>query len=279
MEDNLRTLDQKVAIVSGSGRGIGRAMALKLASAGAAVVINDIDEAPAAEVKAEIEAIGGRAVTVVGDVTAPDFGDRFVGAALDAFGRLDIVINNAGYALDNFVQKTAPDDFDAMLDVHAAAPFRIIKAAFPHFRDRARIEAEKGEEVFRKVVNISSIVALSGNPGQVAYSAGKAAIIGMTRTLAKEWGRYKVNVNAIAYGVIQTRIVQPVAGDKPAVRIGGREIAMGIPEKLHQAISAQIPLGRWGTPDEAAGAAYLFCTPESNFISGQVITVAGGATG
>jgi 3-oxoacyl-[acyl-carrier protein] reductase len=279
MEDILATLDQKVAIVSGSGRGIGRAMALKLASAGAAVVINDIDEAPAAEVKAEIEAMGGRAATVVGDVTAADFGDRFVGAALNEFGRLDIVINNAGYALDNFVQKTSPDDFDAMLDVHAAAPFRILKAAFPHFRDQARIEAENGEEVFRKVVNISSIVALSGNPGQVAYSAGKAAIIGMTRTLAKEWGRYKVNVNAIAYGVIQTRIVQPVSGDKPAVKIGDRDIAMGIPEKLHQAITASIPIGRWGTPEEAAGAAYLFCTPESNFVSGQVLTVAGGATG
>ncbi|ATE67444.1 SDR family NAD(P)-dependent oxidoreductase [Rhizorhabdus dicambivorans] len=275
----MSSLDGKVAIVSGSGRGIGRAMALKLASEGAAVVINDIDEAPAAEAKAAIEAIGGRATTVVGDVTAADFGDRFVGAALNEFGRLDIVINNAGYALDNLMQKADSDQFEAMLDVHAAAPFRILKAAFPHFREQARIEAENGQEIFRKVVNISSIVALAGNPGQVSYSAGKAAIIGMTRTLAKEWGRYKVNVNAIAYGVIQTRIVQPVAGDKPAVKIGDREIAMGIPEKLHQAISAQIPIGRWGTPEEAANAAYLFCTPESNFISGQVITVAGGATG
>jgi len=272
-------LEHKVAIVSGSGRGIGRAMALKLAANGAAVVINDIDEAPAAEVKAEIEAMGGRVATVVGDVTAADFGERFVTAALDHFGRLDIVINNAGYALDNFVQKTSPDDFDAMLDVHAAAPFRVLKAAFPHFRDQARAEAERGEEVFRKVVNISSIVALAGNPGQVAYSAGKAAILGLTRTLAKERGRYKVNVNAIAYGGIETRIVQAVTGDKPVVKIGEREVAIGIPENLHKAASASIPLGRWGTPGEAADAAYLFCLPESNFISGQVVTVAGGATG
>lgn len=273
------TLDHKVAIISGSGRGIGRAMALKLASSGASIVINDIDEAPAAAVKAEIEAMGGRATIVVGDITAADFGDRFVGAALDTFGGLDIVINNAGYALDNFVQKTSPDDFDAMLDVHAAAPFRILKAAFPHFRERARIEAEKGEEIFRKIVNISSIVAIAGNPGQVGYSAGKAAIIGMTRTLAKEWGRYKINVNAIAYGAIETRMVQPVSGDKPMIRIGDRDVAIGIPENLHKAAGAAIPIGRWGTPEEAANAAYLFCTPESNFISGQVITVAGGLSG
>jgi 3-oxoacyl-[acyl-carrier protein] reductase len=275
----VRTLENKVAIVSGSGRGIGRAMALKLASSGAAVVVNDIDETPAAAVVAEIAAMGGRATMVVGDVTAADFGERFVGAALEQFGALDIVINNAGYALDNFLQKTSPDDFDAMLDVHAAAPFRILKAAFPHFRDQARIEAERGEEVFRKVVNISSIVALAGNPGQVAYSAGKAAIVGLTRTLAKEWGRYKININAIAYGAIETRMVQPVTGDKPVVKIGDRTVSIGIPENLHKAAGAQIPIGRWGTPEEAANAAWLFCTPESNFISGQVITVAGGLSG
>jgi 3-oxoacyl-[acyl-carrier protein] reductase len=278
-EKMMGKLDGRIALVSGSGRGIGRAIALKLASSGAAVVLNDIDEAPAMAVKAEIEAAGGRAAMVNGDVTAADFGERFVGAALSQFGGIDIIVNNAGYALDNVVQRTSAEDFATMLDVHAGAPFRIVKAAFEPIRERARAEAAEGREVFRKIVNVSSLVALAGNPGQIAYSAGKAAVVGFTKTLAREWGRYKVNVNAIAYGAIETRIAQAVSGEKPIVKVGNREIRMGIPEDLHKAAGASIPIGRWGTPGEAADAAWLFCIPESNFISGQVVTVAGGAGG
>lgn len=272
----MNKLAGKVALVSGSGRGIGRAIALKLVAEGASVVINDIDAAPAAAVVAEIEATGGRAVAVNGDVTAADFGDRFVAAALDAFGGVDIIVNNAGYAWDNVIQRADAEQFQAMLDVHALAPFRILKAAFEPIRAHAKREAAEGREILRKVVNVSSIVAVGGNPGQLSYSAGKAALIGMTKTLAKEWGRYKVNVNAVAYGAIETRIAQAVEGKKPVVKIGEREIEMGIPTDLHKMTGAMIPLGRWGTPEEAAGAAYLFCIPESDFISGQVVTVAGG---
>jgi 3-oxoacyl-[acyl-carrier protein] reductase len=269
-------LDKKVALISGSGRGIGRAIALKLASEGAYIVVNDIDAAPAAAVVAEIERTGGRAVAVNGDVTAADFGERFVGAALDVFGGIDIIVNNAGYAWDNVVQRTDREQFQAMLEVHAIAPFQILKAAFEPIRARAKAEAAEGREVLRKVVNVSSVVGIGGNPGQLSYSAGKAAVIGMTKTLAKEWGRYKVNVNAVAYGAIETRIAQAVEGKKPVVKVGERDIEMGIPGDLHKMTAAMIPLGRWGTPEEAADAAYLFCIPESNFISGQVVTVAGG---
>lgn len=168
------------------------------------------------------------------------------------------------------------EQFHAMLDVHAVAPFRILRAAFGPLREAAVKEAKEGREVMRKVVNISSIVGLTGNPGQVNYSAGKAALIGITKTLAKEWGRYKINVNAVAFAVIETRIAQAVTGAKPRVKVGENEIEIGIPAELHQAVTQFVPLGRWGTPDEAAGAVYLLCTPESNFISGEVLVCGGG---
>jgi len=272
----MKRLEGKTAIVSGSGRGIGRAIAIKLAGEGANVVVNDIDDEPAGKVLSEIESAGGTAVACLGDVTQPDFGDRFVSTAIDSFGGLDIIINNAGYTWDNVIQKMSDDQFQAMLDIHAVAPFRILRAAIGPIREFTAAEAKQGREVFRKVVNVSSIVALTGNPGQVNYSAGKAALIGMTKTLAKEWGRYKVNVNSVGFGMIETRIAQPVDGEKPKAKIGEREIELGIPSAIHQTITMMIPLGRWGTPEEAAGAAFLFCIPESDFITGQVLMASGG---
>ena len=265
----------KIALVSGSGRGIGRAIALKLAQDGADVVVNDIDPVPSAEVVAEIRALGRRAESVDGDVTAPDFGERFVGAGL-ALGGLDIIVNNAGFTWDALIARSTDEQFQAMLDVHVVAPYRILRAAAGPFRDLVKADQEAGREVFRKVVNVSSIVGLGGNAGQVSYSSAKAAIVGMTKTLSREWGRYKVNVNAVAYGGIETRMAQAVTGEKPKFKVGEREIEMGIPANIHAAATAMIPLGRWGTPEEAAGAAWLFCVPESDFVSGQVLTVAGG---
>lgn len=269
-------LQGKVALVSGSGRGIGRAIAVKLASEGAAVVVNDIDPVPAQEVVAKIEKSGGRAAICAGDVTAADFGEHIVQAALKTFGGLDIIINNAGYTWDAMIQNQTDDQFRAMLDVHAMAPFRILRAAANHIRESAKREMGEKREVFRKVVNVSSIVGVSGNAGQVNYAAAKAALIGMTHALSKEWGRYKVNVNAVAFGAIETRLGQAVTGEKPKVKIGDREIEIGIPAAMVEASKMFIPMGRWGTPDEAAGAVYLFCIPESNYISGQVTVVAGG---
>lgn len=266
----------KVALISGSGRGIGRALALKLASEGAAVVVNDLDAGPAEEVVAEIEAAGGRAVACVGSVTAEDFGERFVKIALDTFGGLDIIVNNAGYTRDGLIQKQSDEQFQAMLDVHTIAPFRILRAAAEPIRVMAKQEAAEGREVIRKVVNISSMSGTNGNAGQINYSSAKAAMIGMTKTLSKEWGRYKVCVNCVAFGFVETRLTK--ANDDPDTRIEieGKTIQAGVPAATLGALSAIVPLGRAGTPEEAAGGVYLFCTPESDYISGQVILVGGG---
>jgi 3-oxoacyl-[acyl-carrier protein] reductase len=269
-------LNGKVAIVSGSGRGIGRAIALKLASEGARVVVNDLDEAPAAQVVAEIRGTGGEAVACSGNVSAPSFADGFVNTALTNFGGLDIIINNAGYTWDSVVQKMSDNQFQAMLDVHLVAPFRILRAAAEPIRMLAKKEAQQGKEVFRKVVNISSIAGINGNAGQANYSSAKAAVVGLTKTMSKEWGRYKVNVNCVAFGFIETRLTQAMENAGTKVEIGGHEIQVGVPETMRRALPTMVPLGRAGTPAEAAGAVYLFCTPESDYISGEVIVVGGG---
>ena len=272
-------LQGKVALVTGSGRGIGRSIALKLAREGAALVLNDLDGEPAAQVRTEIEALGGRAAVCNGDVTAADFGDQFVRTALDAFGGVDVIVNNAGYTWDNVIHKMSDEQFRAMLDVHLVAPFRILRAAAEPIRAFAKKEAEQGPEVFRKVVNISSIAGLFGNAGQVNYSAAKAALTGVTRTLCKEWGRYKVNVNCVAFGLIETRLTRAIEKENPAggtIDMGGRQIKVGIQPALLETFAQLIPLGRAGTPEEAADAVYLFCSPESNYLSGQVVVCGGG---
>ncbi len=269
-------LQGKVAIVSGSARGIGRAIALKLASEGAKVVINDLDAEPADAVVAEIKAAGGEAVAVNGSVTEPGFADRFVGAAIERFGGLDIIVNNAGYTWDSTIQKMTDEQFQAMLDVHLVAPFRIMRAAAEPIRVMAKKEAEAGREVFRKFVNISSIAGLFGNAGQASYSSAKASLVGLTRTMCKEWGRYKVNVNCVAFGLINTRLTQPIEAQQKTIEIAGHDIKVGVQPQMLEAMGRMIPLGRGGTPEEAADAVYLFCSPESNYISGQVIVAGGG---
>jgi len=266
----------KVALVSGSGRGIGRSIALKLAREGAKVVVNDLDAEPGDAVAAEIRAAGGDAVSVNGSVTETGFADRFVGAAVDVFGGLDIVVNNAGYTWDSTVQKMTDEQFQAMLDVHLVAPFRILRAAAEPIRVLAKQDAAAGREVFRKVVNISSIAGLYGNAGQASYSAAKASLVGLTRTLCKEWGRYKVNVNCVAFGLIETRLTQAIEAEQKTIDVAGREIKVGIQPQLLNTFEKMIPLGRAGTADEAADAVYLFCSPESNYISGQVLVCGGG---
>lgn len=272
-------LDGKTALVSGAGRGIGRSIALKLAGEGANVVVNDLDSDPATAVVDEITAAGGSAVACAGSVTAPDFGERFVGTATGEFGGLDIIINNAGYTWDTVIQKMGDDQWDAILDVHLKAPFRILRAAQPVISKAAKAEKESGIRVHRKVVNISSIAGLYGNVGQVNYSSAKSGIIGMTRTLAKEWGRYNVNVNAVAFGFIETRLTEVAANGDATIDIEGREIKVGVNPQLLETLKATIPLGRPGTPDEAAGSVVMFTYPESDYISGQIIVTGGGFEG
>jgi len=269
-------LQGKVAIVSGSGRGIGRAIAMRLAGEGARVVVNDLDAGCADEAVAAIRAAGGEAVACVGSVTAEGFAEKFVGTALTQFGGLDIIINNAGYTWDNVIQKMDDRQWDAILDVHLKAPFRILRAAADHIREVARREAASGQEVFRKVVNISSVSGVYGNAGQANYAAAKAGVNGLTRALAKEWGRYKVNVNSVAFGMIKTRLTEASADADTHIDIEGQQIKVGVNPHILKSAEQTIPLGRGGTPDEAAGAVLLFCFPESNYISGQTLVCAGG---
>ena len=270
-------LKDRVAIVTGSGRGIGREIALQLARGGAKVVVNDFDEDVARSTVAEITAAGGTAVCCPGDVTDPEFADRFVGTAVKEFGGLHIIVNNAGYIWDSVIQKMTDEQWDAILDVHLKAPFRILRAAQPVISAAVREErATHGKAITRKVVNISSIAGTSGNPGQANYSAAKAGVVGLTKTMAKEWGRYDVTVNCVAFGLIRTRGTVIPAGGNQTINVGGRELKVGVNPELLAQMEKSIPLQRAGTPAEAAGAVYLFCLPESDYISGQMVLCAGG---
>ena len=274
-----RKLEGKVALVTGSGRGIGRAIAMKLASEGARVIINDLDAGPADEAVAAIRAAGGEALACPGSVTAPDFAERFVGTAVERYQGLDIIVNNAGYTWDSVIQKMSDEQWYAMIDVHLTAPFRILRAAQPVIRSLVKTESEAGRRVVRKVVNISSMAGLFGNAGQANYASAKAGIVGLTLTLAKEWGRLNTTVNCVAFGLIKTRLTEATADGHASARIEGREIKVGVNPELMSMMERTIPMGRGGTPDEAAGAVYLLCTPESDYVSGQTLMCSGGLAG
>jgi 3-oxoacyl-[acyl-carrier protein] reductase len=268
-------LDGKAAIVTGSARGIGRATAELLAEQGAHVLINDLDGDVAEQAAAEI---AGETTVFAGDLTKPGMPDQLVQQAIDAFGKLDIIVNNAGYTLDAPVHKMSDEHFQAMLDIHTVVPFRVIRAAAPHLREPAKKEREEGKEVFRKIVNISSTSGTFGNAGQANYSAGKAGVVGLTKTIAKEWGQFKVNVNAVAFGFIDTRLTQAKV-DENTMQKDGETIQLGIPEQMRQMASMLIPLGRAATPEEAAGGVFFLCSPWSNYVHGQTLHVTGGLFG
>jgi 3-oxoacyl-[acyl-carrier protein] reductase len=265
-------LDDKVAIVTGSARGIGRATAELLSEHGAKVLINDLDGDVAEETASQID---GETVVYAGDLTAAGAPDELVKTAVDAFGRLDIVVNNAGYTLDAPIHKMSDEQFQAMIDIHNVVPFRVLRAAAPHLREPAKQERDEGREVFRKVVNVSSISGTMGNAGQVNYSSGKAGVVGLTKTLAKEWGQFKINVNAVAFGYIETRLTASKE-DSNVMEIHGEKVQLGIPDQLRQMAPMLIPIGRPGTPEEAAGGVFFLCSPWSNFVHGQVLNITGG---
>ena len=252
-------LDGKSAIVTGSARGIGRATAELLVAQGAQVLINDLDGDVAEQAAGEI---AGETAVFAGDLTKPGAADELVQKAIDSFGKIDIIVNNAGYTIDAPVHKMSDEHFQAMLDIHTVVPFRVIRAAAPHLREPAKKEREEGKEVFRKIVNISSTSGTFGNAGQANYSAGKAAVVGLTKTVAKEWGQFKVNVNAVAFGFIDTRLTQAKV-DENTMEKDGEKIQLGIPEQMRQMASTMIPLGRPATPEEAAGGVFFLCSPWS----------------
>jgi 3-oxoacyl-[acyl-carrier protein] reductase len=270
------SLANKAALVTGAGRGIGRAIAQLLAASGASVLLIDIDEPALEEAQTAIKVSGSPSVaTLAGDLTAPGFPEAVIGKMLKEFGSLDIIVNNAGYTWDNVIQKTTDEQFQAMLDIHVVAPFRLLRAASQWIRDAAKKESEAGTPVIRKVVNITSISGLDGNPGQAGYSSGKAAIVGLTKTLAKEWGRYRVTVNAVGFGLIDTRLTKPLE-DAASIAIGERQVRVGIQPQVREQAARTIPLGRLGAPEDAANAVFFFCSPLSDYVTGEVLVCGGG---
>jgi 3-oxoacyl-[acyl-carrier protein] reductase len=268
----MTVLDGKVAIVTGSARGIGRATAELLSQQGAKVLINDLDADVAEQAANEI---AGETLVFGGDLTQPGVPDELVQKVIDEWGQVDILVNNAGYTLDAPIHKMSDEWFQKMLDIHSIVPFRMCRAVAPHMREPAKAEKADGKEVFRKIVNVSSISGTMGNAGQANYSSGKSAVVGLTKTLAKEWGQFKINVNAVAFGFIETRLTAPKT-DESVVDIGGEKVQIGVPEQMRQMASFVIPLGRPGTPEEAAGGVFFLCSPWSNYVSGQVLNITGG---
>jgi len=272
----MRLLEDKVAIITGAGRGIGRACAELFAAHGARVVLSDIDAEPAREAAEKIKADGGDALAVAGDVTEPEFAPRLIGAALDGYGRIDSIVNNAGYTWDGTIHKMTDGQWQAMLDVHLTAPFRIIRAASHYLRETAKREKEEGGRASaRKIVNVSSTTGTRGNAGQANYAAGKAGIVGVTKTLAKEWGRFNIQVNAVAFGFIETRLTQAKEAGASLARESA-DISLGIPQANREVAFRMIPLGRGGTPEEAAGPVLFLSSPLGDYVSGQVLEVTGG---
>lgn len=258
------------AIVTGGAQGIGLATAQTLTAHGARVMIVDLDETASSAAAAELAG----ASWFVGDLTQPSVAAAAVDATMDELGGIDIVVNNAGFNLNARVESMSDEQWQRMFDIHATAPFRLLRAAAPHMFAAARADREAGREVFRKVVNVSSC-AVMGTVGQANYAAAKAAVIGLTKSLAKEWGEHTINVNAVAFGSIDTRLTRPRDPDNVMV-VGDETIQLGLSERLMGALAATIPFGRIGTAQEAADSIFLLCSPWSNWIHGQVLMVTGG---
>lgn len=271
-----KLLDNQVAIITGAGRGIGAAAAHLFAEHGAKVVISDLDAGPAEETAAAIKSAGGDALVVTGDVTDPVFPEEIMSKTIAAYGKLNVLVNNAGYTWDGMIHKMSDKQFQAMIDVHNLAPFRLIRAAAPYMREAAKAEKAAGKTPEpRCIINISSTSGVNGNVGQANYSTAKSGIIGLTKTVAKEWGPFGIRCNAIAFGYIDTRLTQDQESGEKIV-VGGEEVQLGIPGHMKGMISMLIPLGRAGTPVEAAGAILLLASPLASYITGHALMVTGG---
>ena len=266
-------LHGRTALVTGAARGIGRAIATHLARAGASVMLADVDATALEETR---QSVGTGTGVFAGDLTNPEMPLELVHRTVATFGGLDIIVNNAGYTWDSVIQKTTDEQFQAMLDIHVVAPFRVLRAASEFIRSASKREKEEGRRVVRKVVNVTSISGINGNPGQAGYASGKAAVVGLTKTLAKEWGRYQVTVNAVGFGLIDTRLIKPLGDPETSVFSGKRQVRVGMKASVREAALDKIPLGRLGTPNDAANAVFFFCSPLSDYVTGEVLLCSGG---
>ena len=265
-------LSNRVALVTGAGRGIGRATALKLAREGAALAINDVDAEPLEETAEEIREIGRPVASLASDITAPGFSEQFTGLAVEQLGGLDIIVANAGYAWNSPLSKHTDEQWDVMISTHATSNFRLVRAALPHFANSRRRSNRQC-----KVVFVSSIAAVYGAASMTSYAAAKGAVIGMTRSLSQELGPDAINVNAVAFGFTDTRLTRPVQpGEDAAVQVADRMQRLGYKASSREAVIDRIALGRPGTADEAAGAVWFLCVPESDYVTGQVLICSGG---
>ena len=264
----------KTAIVTGGGRGIGRAIVKLLAYSGANVLAADLDNEALEEMQTVVSH-PDRVASIRGNLTDPSFPQQIVDTALERFHSIDIIVNCAGFSWDSVIQKTSDEQLQAMLDIHVVAPFRVLRAASSYLRETAKKEIAVGQRVMRKVVNITSISGTDGNAGQAGYSAGKAGVVGLTKTLAKEWGRYNINVNAVGFGLMQTRMTQPLKPESK-IKMSGKDIPIGVQPVMLESAVALTPLGRLGTAEEAAGAVLFFCSPLSDYVTGEVLTCSGG---
>lgn len=269
--------NNQVAIVTGAGRGIGAATAKLFAQYGAQVVVNDLNAEPAEQVAAEITAAGGQALAIAGDVTNPAFPDQLLSATIAAYGKINIFVNNAGFTWDGMIHKMSDEQWQKIVDVHATAPFRFIRALAPHMRDKAKEEQLAGlPPEPRCIINVSSTSGLHGNIGQANYATAKMGILGLTKTVAKEWGSFGIRCNAVAFGFVETRLTQSKT-EGESITIGEKEIALGIPEQMRQMAKLMIPLGRGATPEEAAGGIIMLASPFAAYITGHCLEVTGGA--
>lgn len=262
-------LSERVAVVTGAARGIGRAIAETFVREGAFVVLTDVDAGPLGEAVAACSAIReGAAQGVVANVAKREDTDRLMREAATRTGSIDILVNNAGVTRDKVVHQMTDEDWDLVIDVSLRGTFNCIRSVAPYMRDVAKREVEEHGEAqrVRKIVNFSSTAAIRGNPGQVNYAAAKLGNIGITRTMAQEWGRFRVCVNAVAPGFIETRLT--------AAKAKGE--ALGIPEEQRQAMLTRIPFARYGLPQDIANAVLFFASPLSDYVTGQDINVSGG---
>jgi 3-oxoacyl-[acyl-carrier protein] reductase len=264
-------LDGKIAVVTGSGRGIGRATAIRFAQEGAAVVVNDVDPEPAEETAAAIKEAGGEVLVSTDDTVGLEAARQMMGKAAEAFGKIDVLVNNAGITRDKTFHNLDDELWDFVLDINLRTAFHSTLAAMPHMRDAAKREmGEQGQPAYHRKINFTtSVAALVGNAGQANYTAAKGAIVALTRTLARELGPFRINVNAVAPGFIETRLT--------AAKQEGEDI--GVPEQVRQMALMLIALQRYGQPEDVANAHLFLASEDADFISGVVLPVSGGQLG